>query len=111
MAHAFHPLRGTLRGHVQLPPPAPLPRLLPLPSFAGDAPVDDSDPTRPWVEGLDEPPTVPNTPHTSWVVASLPREDVVARNAPTVRPPRPPASRLRLALHGFAAGVTCGAIG
>jgi hypothetical protein len=101
--------------HVALPPPAPLPRFSTLPPLPSLELLDDTDPTRPFVP---DPPTVPRTqptPPTSWAAPPIPWLDEAshrARNAPTVRPPAAPTpSRLPAALHGFAAGLACGAIG
>lgn len=99
--------------HVALPPPAPLPRFSDLPPLPSLDLLDDTDPTRPFVP---DPPTAPRTPPFSWAAPPIPWLDEAAqraRNAPTVRPPPsgPPPSRLPAALHGFAAGLACGAIG
>jgi hypothetical protein len=99
---------------VTLPPPAPLPRFeLTSPSWTStEVEVDDAAPTRPWVP---DAPTRPDTPPLAWAAHSVGRAShpgVPARNVSTVRPP-PPAdlpSRLPAALHGFAAGLACGAI-
>jgi hypothetical protein len=109
MVDAFKVGRGV---RVTLPPPAPLPRFSTLPPLPSLSIIDDTDPTRPFVP---DPPTVPRTPPMSWTVPPIPWLDEAAhkaRNAPTVRPPPPPPpSRVPAALHGFAAGLACGAIG
>jgi hypothetical protein len=102
--------RKTRRGvHVILPPPAPVPRFPMMPPPSSPT-IDDAAPTQPWQP---DPPTAPRTPPVAWAAPGIPWYDEAAarRNAPTVRPPSPAPSRVPAALHGFAAGLACGAIG
>ena len=115
MVDAFKTGRGI---YVTLPPPAPVPRfsiLPPPPSYPLLDSFDDDGPTRPWEpDAPTAPRTAPRTPPISWAAPAIPWLDETAtraRNAPTVRPPAGPPSRLPAALHGFAAGLLCGAIG